>query len=452
MIYVEVSTLFDWSWSGIANVTANLCRVLVDQGRQVGFFAFDRLVSASFVQNALTINDGAGLGLLFEQGFADGGSILARPEPRDNEVAIYPNFKRSHQHFARELLIVHDLSFDLTPEFHRPNYAAEYARRIYRDAHEVDHICCVSEATRRDLIRYYRVPAEKVFVAHNGVEFGIEATSDISASLLKDLELSSGEYFLVLGTIEPRKNIGLLLGHLRSKLNVPNLNVLNKYKFVFVGRDGWGKTFHQLCVENGTVDPRIIHLGYLSDVFRKELLRNCAALIYPSMFEGFGMPVIEGMAAGVPVLVSRSSSLVELGVDEDMSFDPCSQESFAEVFERFLQLSPDGRKRIGINNRARARQFTWSGFAQKLLARTGHGMDLSRAPDETDPKLGENKPAASRPDDSVSKGLGAPLISTANDAMWSQASMVEPERPQAGRSRPKRRKKATAANGLPATG
>lgn len=361
MIYVEVSTLFEQSWSGIANVTAGLCRALIERGESVRFFALDRLLKNAFVETALAVREGAGLKLMFDSDLATEGRLLTRPNLGDNEIGIYPNFRRGYQRFAKQVLIVHDISFSLMPELHRPG-AEEYAYRVYNDAHQVDHVCCVSEASRRDLITYYHVPPEKVSVAHPGIDIDVHCNGSRGREHLDDLRLTPRSYFLVLGTIEPRKNVGLVLQFLRD-----NPELLRKYKFVFVGRDGWGKTFRELCIAHGIDNPRVIHLGYVSDSMCKPLLRNCLALVYPSLFEGFGMPVTEAMAAGVPVLVSRSSSLVELGVDDEWLFDPCSLDSFAETFERFLQLSSEARASIGAANRSRATRFTWSAFAEAVL-------------------------------------------------------------------------------------
>ena len=361
-VYIEVSTLFEPAWSGIANVTANLCRFMLSNLEDVSFFAFDKLVKREYVINALETSDGAGLWILFEQGPAVAGNLVNRPRGKKKEVAIFPNFKRATQQFEREIMIVHDLSFILTPELHEEHLIRVYLENIYRDAHAVNHVVCVSNATRRDLIKYYNVASSKVTVSHLGVT-KVALAEEKDAGLLHGFGLIKEKYFLVLGTIEPRKNIALILDYLKGRPHI-----LNQYKFVFAGRDGWGPTFAALCRARGLPpsDPRIVRLGYVTEAQRVALLRNCAALIFPSWFEGFGLPVIEAMALGTPVIGSRSSGICEAGGDAMIGFDPSSIDSFVEAMERRINSDPEQSAALKRVSRNHAAMFTWEAFGHRI--------------------------------------------------------------------------------------
>jgi glycosyltransferase involved in cell wall biosynthesis len=362
-LFIEVAALFEPSWSGIAHVTANLCRSLLRTGLDVRFFAYDKLLRKPFVENALRHCDGTGLKLLFEYGLAVERPLRTR-ERSDTDIGIFPNFKRASQDFSTEVLIVHDLSFILTPELHELHLVTDYMQKIYRDAHSMDRCICVSRATGDDLVRYFGVPEEKVSIAYLGVNQPVLGLKVHGAQLdaLNELHLTAGTFFLVLGTIEPRRNVALVLDYIKS-----HPDFLDSHGLVFAGRNGWGKPFAQLLQDREISDSRIIHLGYVSELLRLALLRHCKALIFPSIFEGFGLPIIEAMACGTPVIGSCSSSIVEVGGACLLAFDPCSATSFADTMQKFLKIGGSELQTLKAECRTWASQFTWDKFRDRIL-------------------------------------------------------------------------------------
>jgi alpha-1,3-rhamnosyl/mannosyltransferase len=234
--------------------------------------------------------------------------------------------------------------------------------KIFRDSHQVDRVVCVSNATREDLISYYGVPPSKVSVVHPGVDpdpLLIDGANDDDE--LQALSLVADGYFLVLGTIEPRKNVELVVDYVAS-----NPSTLNTHKFVFAGRNGWGRTFQTICSTRGLMDPRVMHFGYVSESQRRLLLRNCAALLFPSWFEGFGLPILEAMAAGVPVIASRSSSIIEVGGDPLLAFEPGSTDSFSNAIDAFVRMNASDRKTLKVACMKHAANFSWHRFAEQV--------------------------------------------------------------------------------------
>ena len=362
MIYVDVSTLTDGCWSGIANVTANVCRQLLARSEEVSFFAFDKIIKPSFVRNALDTASGLSLRLFIETGHAVEGYLSARPDRR-GEIGVFPNFRRAGESFETELLIVHDLSFILLPELHQASRVGDYMRKIYVDAHAMHRVICVSEATRRDLIAYYGVDPAKISVSHLGVDAAIRPSGLNDAQTLAELGLADDQYFLVLGTIEPRKNIEIVLDLIKRR---PDL--LETHKFVFAGRAGWGKTFEAMCEERELNSAQVLRLGYVTEELKGTLLRNCASLLFCSWFEGFGLPVIEAMTAGAIVIGSRSSSVVEVGGEALVTFDPVSVEELSAAVDSVLAFTPEERRARREHSRRHAAGFTWERFMDGLLS------------------------------------------------------------------------------------
>nr|HPM77756.1 glycosyltransferase family 1 protein [bacterium] len=196
------------------------------------------------------------------------------------------------------VLTVHDLSSFLFPKLHtrRNNFIQRLLPACIRRAAAV---IAISENTRRDLIEHLHVPAEKIQLIHNAPMpyFSEESTaaSDI------DLPL---EYFLFVGTLEPRKNLTRLLAALaRTKTQTPLL---------IVGADGWGGDEVRREYQRLGLGDRVRFLGYLAHHRLPAVMRRAQALLMPSIYEGFGLPVLEAMSCGTPVLAAANSSLAEV--------------------------------------------------------------------------------------------------------------------------------------------
>jgi glycosyltransferase involved in cell wall biosynthesis len=261
-------------------------------------------------------------------------------------VGIFPNIKPVHRVFDFELVVMHDLSAILLPEMHTPEAAIEHSEAHVRDVATSDLVCCVSEATRQDVLQYLRVPPERVFVSHLGCDVA-EETDEFA------LTSPVSPYVVVLGTIEPRKNLGLVADFIRCRPQI-----CDELAFLFVGRRGWGAQFEDLFADIMRLPQcreRVLFTDYVTEGVKRRLLRHARFAIYPSLFEGFGLPVVECMAQGCPIITSRSSSLVELALDEDFYFDPLSLADFSRAFglmhsmtmqeERRRQLSHDVTRR-----------------------------------------------------------------------------------------------------------
>lgn len=340
--WLEIGPLKEGNYTGISQVTAALADCLLgDTQRQPGFFYGRAVIPVPIVASVLTQRHGELL-----EWYVARAELHAAPTSADaDSIAIFPNRKTCRRGFGCETQIIHDLSTLLTPQFHGAETVAYHALSLRDDVHSNDLTFCVSEATRSDLLAYLGPldPARVVTTLLGG--------GDGAASGPQSCE----PYVLVLGTVEPRKNIVQVLQFLAEQPQV-----LRGLRFVFLGRHGWGETPETLLARHGLTDPfahgRILFPGFVSDAAKHLLIGQARLLIYPSLFEGFGLPVLEALAAGTPCLTTRSSSLPEVGGAVCCYFDPFIPGDFAQSFAGALHDTPALRAR----RVAHAAAFTWS--------------------------------------------------------------------------------------------
>jgi glycosyltransferase involved in cell wall biosynthesis len=326
--YLDIAPLFEEHWTGIPVVTAQLAkRAIADRRRPWFFLNNNQLVPLSVVCEVMR-SRGA-------RWVRDGLITEARrwPFPTYEEmrssVAIFPNVKSLRREFWREAMIVHDLSAILTPQYHHDDTIAHHANRLRGDLDSTDMFFCVSRATAEDLIFYFGIDERRILVTPLGVEW-LLSTRLSAQALLHGKKVKP--FVLVLGTVEPRKNIRIVVDYLST-----HPQILAKYTFVFAGRDGWLEERQKLerIMQQFKIPPEcVIFSGFISDAMKLALLQRAAFCIFPSMFEGFGLPVLEALSVSCPVLCSSSSSLTEVADATCILFDPSDSASFAAGFSR----------------------------------------------------------------------------------------------------------------------
>jgi glycosyltransferase involved in cell wall biosynthesis len=312
IVYFEIGPLREREYTGLAQVTAALAERLLGDSSVAGRFFFGRMIVP---RNVVEILLKTRCGELLEWHL---GRLVAQPAPghvTELSVGIFPNRKTARRAFSKDCQIVHDLSTLLTPQFHDREVVQYHATTLEHDILTNDITFCVSEATRSDVLSYFpSVRPEAV------------ATLPLAAPVPSMNELASEgkevePYILVLGTIEPRKNISQVLECIRAR---PSLT--RSYRVVFLGRFGWGMSVEKLIEAHGLQEQyrkgRILFPGFVTEEVKNLLIRNARVLVYPSLFEGFGLPVVEAMALGVPCVTTRSSSLPEAAGPHAYYFDP----------------------------------------------------------------------------------------------------------------------------------
>lgn len=251
------------------------------------------------------------------------------------------------------VVFVHDLAFKLRPAevpWQQRLYMGAVLGRSLRDASAV---LVPSEATRRDLLATYPITGlrSRVHVVPEGV------TPEVQPGLLPP-RLAPG-FILAVGTIEPRKNYPRLIAayrHLRRE-SVPLLlgDQPGVPELVIAGRPGWayGDTLERIKGERG-----VRYLGHVDDATLSALYRSASILAFPSLYEGFGLPLLEAMAHGLPAVVGNAGALPELAAGAAIVVDPMDVQSIAAGLERLLD-DASLREKLGAVGRQRAAEFTW---------------------------------------------------------------------------------------------
>jgi len=262
---------------------------------------------------------------------------------------------RLHSAVARKRVItIHDLTYKRFPELLQKETLAALERQMLREITTADAILCVSESTRRDLLRFYPVDPERAVAIHSGLGTPLVA---------EPIDGLPPRYLLFVSTIEPRKNLETLLDAYET------LRRGGRYDgaLVVVGKIGW---------KSESLVPRlkgdgIVHLDYLRASQLATVYERAEAFVFPSIYEGFGFPLLEAMARGIPCLAARSSSLPEIGGDAALYFEPRDATGLAAQLERVV-TDPALRAHLAQGGRAQAAKFRWDVAAAETLAVLRH--------------------------------------------------------------------------------
>lgn len=263
---------------------------------------------------------------------------------------------------ARCILTIYDLTFLRHPEWCSPKIVGPFSRSVRKHAQAADAILTCSEASKRDIAELLDCPAEKITVAYGAADPLFQpvdrdqAREDVFAH--HGIE---GPYILFLSTVEPRKNIdGLLAAFSRLLDTVPHTLVL-------VGREGWNQEPLPAMIARHGLQGRVRHVGYVRD--RSDLPKLYAAadaFVLPSFYEGFGIPVLEAMACGCPVVTTRRASLPECGGEAALYVEPDDPDNIAHGIRKVLQ-SPELAADLRARGLDQAAKFTWAGAASTVL-------------------------------------------------------------------------------------
>ncbi len=252
---------------------------------------------------------------------------------------------------------IYDLTCWLLPEMHTAanvDAAKRFAERVMRRARR---LIAISENSRADAVRILGLPEQRITVIYPGVADEFFA---VCAEAVEQIRARYGlrrPYVLFVGTVEPRKNLGALLEAWAGA----SAAVREQFDLVVAGPAGWGDPAVYNRLAEG--DAGVRYLGYVPEADLPALTAAAALFAYPSLYEGFGLPVAQAMAAGVPVLSSAVSSLPEVVGEAGVLVDPRSVEEIRAGLERLLE-SDALRRELGMRGAARARMFRWDRCAE----------------------------------------------------------------------------------------
>jgi glycosyltransferase involved in cell wall biosynthesis len=293
-----------------------------------------------------------------------------------SDMVFAPNFLPPPTSVRDVIVVVHDLAFDVIPET-APHQDARWRRRFERSLARAAAVIVPSEAARSDLLRFYGPEPDRVHVIHHGTD--AEAFSPASPPEAEDVRRRyriAGPYIVFLGGLEPRKNLEMLVrafGMLED----------DRYRLVLSGGDvPWVKGYREridgvISELPASVADRIVQTGYVSDPDRRALLSGAEVLAYPSLYEGFGFPILEGFAANVPVLTSDRSAMPETAGNAALLVDPEDAAAIAKGLGQLLG-DDDLRNVLRAAGTARVATFTWERCARRtveVIRRAHDGMD-----------------------------------------------------------------------------
>ena len=266
---------------------------------------------------------------------------------------------------------IHDLGYLAFPGEHPP------ATRLLRDAANrwsaarARRVIAISAATQRDLVRCYGTPLEKIDVVHHGHDPAFRSVLD--RGLLEAVRARHGldvPYVLFVGTLHPRKNLERLLRAFDRVVG----RVQQPLTLALAGGIGWHEGRLRRALAALRAPDRVRVLGYVPDQDLPALMSGALALAFPSLYEGFGLPALEAMACGTPVLASNTSSLPEVVGDAGLLVGPLDVDAIANGLERLVQ-DADLRRELAARGLSRAAGFTWERAARATLAVLGKAAE-----------------------------------------------------------------------------
>lgn len=263
------------------------------------------------------------------------------------------------------LLTVHDLSFIHYPETFPANLVAYLNRVVARSVARATHILADSESTRRDLAAVWGVADDRMTVLHSGVNERFRPIRDAGtlAAVRATYGLGDRRFVLAVGTVQPRKNYEMLVRAFRAVADtMPHV-------LVIAGGRGWLSEGLEAEIVRRRLTDRVIMAGFVADDDLPALYSAADLFVFPSLYEGFGLPLLEAMACGVPVISSDASSLPEVAGAGDQSaahlLSPHDEPGWAAAMRRLLSDEP-ARQRLIAAGTAQAARFTWGAAARKL--------------------------------------------------------------------------------------
>lgn len=279
-----------------------------------------------------------------------------------SETCFYP-MKR-----FKNVITIYDLTPIIMPQYHRLETIDLSQRKLYFTSKHCQAIVCISKSTKNDLLKHFPLlNNKKTTICYPGIDpifllkhkHVFNDLNQIASQQVDNLEKS--QYLFFYSTFEPRKNI-INLVQVFLDLH-KNRQIPTNFKLVLMGGEGWGKIKKRVInfvKENYPIKNKnkIVVLDYLNDEYLINLIKNCYAVVYPSLYEGFGLPILESLALGAPVISSNSSSLPEVGKDAVLYVNPHDYYDLKNKI-KYLINHPKIAKKLGEKGIKQSKRFRW---------------------------------------------------------------------------------------------
>lgn len=277
---------------------------------------------------------------------------------------LHMQYKLPLLSMGRYACTIHDVLFETHPQYFEPAFARQMHYFCTRSAREATLLLTVSNYSRQEMVRQYDLPPEAVHVTANAVDHTRFFPGPDGEALVRDLGLEPGRYILTVGRLEPRKNhVTLLKAYASLGPKSPPLVIVGQRDFQ---HDAVFETLTALGLED-----RVKILEKVSDTQLPAVLRHAQVFAYPTFAEGFGMPVLEAMASGVPVITANTTSLPEVAGDAALLVHPSDVQGLCAALTEVLQDVRRAQAMVSAGLQQAAR-FSWETSAQTLLAGIRH--------------------------------------------------------------------------------
>jgi glycosyltransferase involved in cell wall biosynthesis len=262
---------------------------------------------------------------------------------------------------GRRVLTIYDLSFERFPEFFQPRFRVQMKLMVRWSCKRADQIITISESSKRDLVEIYKIDPERITVTYPGpAENCKPMDAEQARNRLREAYGIEQPFILYVGNLEPRKNLPRLLeafAQLRQK-------ELIAHKLIIVGQKAWLYDGIFETIRKHSLEGEVVLTGYIPGDDLPVFYTAAALTVYPSLYEGFGLPVVEAMACGSPVITSLGSSLEEIAKDAAVLVDPYSVSSIAAAIETVANSS-ELQRELREAGLARAACFSYRKMAEQ---------------------------------------------------------------------------------------
>lgn len=271
-----------------------------------------------------------------------------------------PNFILKH-HNGPAVATIHDLSFISHPQYHPPKRVAWLSSQLPKTLKRADRLITDSEKVRRELIDQYNIDEMKVRTIHLGAssEFTIKNVSQ-TLKTLKKYDLRHGEYLLFIGTLEPRKGVEILL---EAWARLPR-KLKNAFPLVLAGAPGWANQSLLSRIRYLKDNDGLKYLNFVPHNELPALYSGASALVYPSYYEGFGLPILEAISCGTPVICTANTSMAEIAGEHSLYINAGDTAQLTESIQYLLE-NESLRQRLSAAGLLRAKEFSWQKCAQQ---------------------------------------------------------------------------------------
>ena len=349
--FLEVSSLHEAQMTGIPETVCGLAECALNEADadNMRFVVGASEVHRDIVAKVVEARDGTVMNAYLAGGF----SSPLRVDPDDWNAGIYCHRVSMHRVFDRQAMVLYDLTPLTCPQYHSADTIHNFNTNFTREVSSVDHVVTISDAVYQDFVGYFPEYTHKTSSSLCGLPYGALTVPDIDLPS----SLTNKPYFVSVGTLEPRKN-NVLIFEMLSRY--PEL--LSTHRFVFIGKRGWGDDIETLVEAMGLKSAlqagQIIFTGFVNEDVKRKLIAGSVALIYPSHYEGFGLPLIEALALGKAVICRPGTSIPQVTGDHAFYIKRSEPDALRTAIAQVL-ANPQAIADQAANYIEWAKRFQW---------------------------------------------------------------------------------------------